>query len=184
MTPTVSRALVLLSGGVDSATCVAFYRSKHFQVQTLFVDYGHPAAEMERDAARAVSSHFDVPLCEATLQGTAVRESGYVPARNALLVTVALATGQPREGLIALGIHDGTRYPDCTRRFVDSCQALADVYANGTIQIAAPFLEWRKGEIVEYARKVRVPLERTYSCEAGGPEPCGRCLSCQDRARM
>lgn len=176
--------LVLLSGGIDSSCCVSFYRSQGFSVEALFVDYGHPAADAERRAARSISRYFGVPLREAAVRGLHVPKAGYVPGRNALLVATALASRGPSPGLLALGIHAGTPYPDCTLRFIDACQALTDVYADGTVQMAAPFLEWTKGDILEYVQEVGLPLRRTYSCEMGASKPCGRCLSCQDRARI
>ena len=179
----IGHALVLLSGGVDSSSCVAFYLEQHFVVECLFVDYGHPAALAERKAAIVIAQHYGVPFHEAKVEGVPVRETGFVPARNALLICTALASAAPSSGLVALGIHGGTPYPDCTPRFVEACQALADVYSDGRVHIAAPFVEWTKGDIFAYARKVGVPVERTYSCEAGGPEPCGVCLSCMDQAR-
>lgn len=175
------RVLVLLSGGVDSSTCVAFYKRNRFDVYGLFVDYGHPAVLAERRAARALTRHYRVPLHEVVIQGLPPQEHGYVPGRNALLVTAALSSGLLPSGLIALGIHAGTNYPDCSTRFITACQAVADVYSDGTIHIAAPFIEWTKGEILLFAKKARVPLRRTYSCERGRVRPCGRCLSCQDR---
>jgi len=176
--------IVLLSGGIDSSTCVAFYRRGRFHVMTLFIDYGQPAAEIERRSARAISRHYDVALHEVSVRGLQRRDVGYVPGRNAFLVCTALASAQSTSGLIALGIHAGTAYPDCSRAFVDACQTVADVYANGTIQVAAPFLEWSKSEIFAHAKKVGVPIDRTYSCEAGARKPCGKCLSCQDRASL
>lgn len=175
------RVLVLLSGGVDSSSCVALYLGKQFQVESLFVDYGHPAATMEREAATAISRHYGIHLREAKVEGLPSRENGFVPGRNALLVCTGLATGTPSAGLLALGIHDGTVYPDCTPGFVTACQTIADVYAEGRIQVVAPFLDWKKNDILTYAEEVGVPLDRTYSCEAGGPTPCGICLSCQDQ---
>lgn len=177
------RVLVLLSGGVDSSACVAFYLDKRFDVACLFVDYGHPAAVVEQQAAVAITEHYGVHLQISRINGLPARKSGFVPARNALLVFTALACAEPERGLVALGIHSGTPYPDCTPRFVDACQALADVYAEGRVRIAAPFVTWTKGDIFTYAKKVGVPLDSTYSCEAGGATPCGTCLSCQDLER-
>jgi 7-cyano-7-deazaguanine synthase len=80
-------------------------------------------------------------------------------------------------GVIGIGIHAGTEYPDCSPAFVDAMQRLLDVYSGGEVQLDAPFLSWSKPEIWEYARRLGVPLDATYSCEFG-PRPCGQCLSC------
>lgn len=174
--------LVLFSGGLDSSSCAAFYLERRLKVSGLFIDYGQPAALQEWRAASQLSEHLRIGLRRAVVKGIPCPERGFIPARNALLICMALATTTaPLTGLIALGIHSGTPYPDCTPSFLLACQALADVYANGKLQIAAPFLEWSKAEVVTYAKQAGIPLNMTYSCEAGGPEPCGRCLSCQDR---
>ena len=181
---TGGNALVLLSGGIDSTACVAFYLSKRFDVEAFFVDFGQPAAPREQQAASAISRHYDIPLHTGAVHGVASRQSGYVPGRNALLLTVALAVRAPTRGLLALGVHAGTSYRDCTRPFIDACQGLVDVYADGAVQIAAPFLDWYKGDIFRFATESHVPFELTYSCEVGGVTPCGACTSCLDRARL
>lgn len=174
------QVLVLVSGGIDSATCLAFYKRKRVEVEALFVDYGQPAKRAERTAARSIAAHYKIPLHEVRVHGLPVKDEGYVPGRNAFLVASALAIGIVESGLIALGIHAGTNYPDCTPSFISACQKIADVYANGVIQVTAPFLEWSKGEVILQARKSRVPLRLTYSCERGRAKACGKCLSCQD----
>lgn len=174
--------LVLFSGGVDSATCVAFYQGRGLGVEALFVDYGQPAALREREAAARLSEHFEVRLHRVVVRGAQCPDSGFIPGRNALLVATALASpAAPAIGLIVLGIHAGTPYPDCTPIFLAASQSLLDVYANGRVRIVAPFLTWSKGEILTYAEEAGVPLNETYSCEAGGSEPCGECRSCLDR---
>ena len=178
------RALVLLSGGIDSSTCVAFYREHGFQVDALFVDFGQPGATLERDAAAAICGHYCVELHEAEVRGIDVAKKGFVAGRNALLISAALSATAPASGLVALGIHAGVPYPDCTRGFVTACQALADIYHDGAVQIAAPFVEWGKDDIATAAKDLQVPLRKTYSCEAGIANGCGACSSCLDRARI
>ena len=176
--------LVLLSGGIDSSACVGFYRAQKMAVEALFVNYGQPGAKQERVAALAISRHYQIKIHEAAVRGVAVVRAGFVPGRNALLVATALSCVAPESGLIALGIHAGVPYVDCRPGFLTACQALADVYHGGAVRIAAPFVEWSKADIVTAARDLKVPLQRTYSCEAGGAMACGVCLSCLDRARM
>lgn len=178
------RVLVLLSGGIDSSTCIAFYHEQGLTVKALFVDYGQPGARLERVAATAISRHYGIELHEANVRGVAGTPEGFVPGRNVLLVAAALSTVVPDSGLIALGIHAGTPYPDCKPGFLTACQGLADVYHGGAVRVAAPFVEWSKADILTAARNLKVPLQRTYSCEAGKAVACGVCLSCLDRARM
>lgn len=178
------QVLVLLSGGIDSSTCVAFYLRQHMSVEALFVDYGQPGASHERIAARAVGDHYSIKLHEAVVRGVPVSNAGFIPGRNALLISVAMASVAPTSGLITLGIHAGARYADCSSGFIGACQSLADVYHNGAVRIASPFVDWSKADIVTLAKEIHVPLDLAYSCEIGGAAPCGACLSCIDRARL
>lgn len=178
------QVLVLLSGGIDSSTCVAFYQRQHMSVEALLVDYGQPGALHERTAARAIGDHYSIKLHEAVVRGVAVSSAGYIPGRNVLLVSVAMASVAPTSGLIALGIHAGAHYADCSPGFIGACQSLADVYYSGAVRMASPFVDWSKADIVTLAKEIHVPLDLTYSCEAGGATACGSCLSCLDRARL
>ena len=176
--------LVLLSGGVDSAACAAFYRSQRSDVSALFVDYGQGALRQERRAARRIAKHGRIPLSTIEILGLGPFGKGYIPARNALLLTAALSHWQARKGMIALGIHSGTTYADCSQGFVDAVQRLFDVYTDGRARVTCPFLAWTKAQIWTYCREAGVPLDLTYSCERGGDRPCGRCLSCKDRKAL
>ena len=178
------RVLVLLSGGVDSSTCIGYYRAKGFLIAALFVDYGQPAARPERAAARTICRHYSVPLRSVSIRGLKLPRSGYIPGRNALLVATALSCPPTAPASIALGIHDGTTYPDCGAIFHDAGQRLADIYSAGALRIVAPFLDWNKGQIIQYATSIRVPLSATYSCESGRKPPCRRCSSCRDRSDL
>jgi 7-cyano-7-deazaguanine synthase len=176
--------LVLLSGGVDSAACAAFYSSQRYDVSALFVEYGQAAAQQERRAARRLAKRAGVPLARVEISGLGPFGKGYIPARNGLLLAAALSHWKARKGMIALGIHAGTSYVDCSQGFVDAAQRLFDVYTDGRVRVACPFVTWTKATIWAYCREAGVPLELTYSCERGGERPCGRCLSCKDRRTL
>jgi 7-cyano-7-deazaguanine synthase len=178
------QVLVLLSGGVDSAACVAFYRSQQYDVSALFIEYGQGALMQERRASRLIAKQGAVPLSTVRIVGLGPFGNGYIPARNSLLVTAALSHWQTRTGMIALGIHAGTSYADCSQGFVEACQRVFDVYTDGRARLACPFLNWTKAQIWEFCREADVPVELTYSCEKGGNRPCGRCLSCRDRRAL
>ena len=92
---------------------------------------------------------------------------------------MAIAEFPAALGMIAIGIHAGTDYSDCTADFIASMQRVADTYYDGRVQIVAPFLRWTKRDIWQYAQD-RIPLSHTYSCERGLAQPCGGCLSCLD----
>ena len=173
-------ATILLSGGIDSATCLAYYLGERFKVDALFVDYGQFGAPREVRAARLIARHFRVPLTILKVTGMRKKGPGLIVGRNAfLLLTAALEFGI-RAGLIAIGIHSGTNYRDCSPVFVRKMQAVIDVCTGGKVQISAPFLKWGKGDVWTYAKTKKVPLALTYSCERGLAQPCGSCDSCRD----
>jgi len=182
-TPSKS-ALVLLSGGVDSSVCLAFLQAQGLEINALFVDYGQSSAKEERAASLAVGDFYKVPIKVLEVSGFRRWGVGYITGRNAFLLHTALMAAEFSTGIIALGIHAGTSYVDCSEYFVRQLQASFDIYTDGRVRIHAPFLNWNKKEIWEYGRSVGVPFERTYSCETGGKSPCGQCTSCIDRRAL
>ena len=157
-----ANVLILLSGGIDSSACIAYYISLNFTISALFIDYGQPSADLERAAATSIASHFGIPLKQLTVSGCDIAE-GYVPARNAMLLTIALMSFGFRSGIIALGIHAGTPYADCSPDFKQAMQQVFDLYEQGRIRIDAPFLQWTKSEIWDYAQMSNLPLDLTHS---------------------
>jgi len=159
---------------------LAYYRSERFAVDALFVDYGQLSARREMRAAKLIARHFHVPLRILKIVGASKKGSGLIVGRNAfLLFTAALEFGS-RAGQIVIGIHSGTNYRDCSAVFVRRTQEVIDICIGGKVQIGAPFLKWGKGDVWTYAKRKKVPLALTYSCERGLAQPCGCCDSCKD----
>jgi 7-cyano-7-deazaguanine synthase len=177
-------ALILLSGGVDSSVCLTFLQGQGLEISALFVDYGQSAAKEERAASLAISGFYKVPIKVLEVSGFRRWVAGYIKGRNAFLLYTALMAAEFSTGLIALGIHAGTSYVDCSEYFVRQLQASFDIYTDGRVRIHAPFLNWNKREIWEYGRSIGAPFDRTYSCEMGGEPPCGQCTSCIDREAL
>ena len=177
-------ALVLLSGGPDSAACIAFYRAQGLELAAIFYDYGQPALREERKASRKIAAHFDVSLQEIRLRGVLQHRAGEVRGRNAVFMLTALMEHPISQGLIVIGIHAGPPYYDSTPAFLDGVQALFDGYTNGRIKAAAPFLRMSKSEVWLYGKNAKLPQSITYSCQRGGKKPCGRCASCLDRRKL
>ncbi len=175
---------VLLSGGVDSAACTAFYVNQGFRVRCVHVSFGQAAADLERMAAEQVARHFGLPLKVLRWSGLTTFGEGETPGRNAFLHLGALLEIGARSGLLASGIHAGTPYFDCSKGFVACLQALLDGYYDGRMLVAAPFLDWTKDQVFLFCRSEGVPVDLTYSCEAGRLPPCGSCLSCRDRRAL
>ena len=173
-------ALVLISGGIDSTACADFYLSQGFSVRALFVQYGQLAVQKEGEASQQVCDHYRVPLTVVSCEGLMEKTGGVIRGRNAFLLFTALMEFNAQSGVIAAGIHAGTSYTDCSKRFLASIQVIFDDYTDGRIRVCAPFLDWSKQDIWEYCIDRRVPLDLTYSCELGKNQPCSECLSCRD----
>lgn len=172
-------AVVLLSGGLDSAVLLSLL-VRHTNAVALFVDYGQVARKREAEAARTVASQLRTPFQTLRCGRFRLPSSGAVPGRNGFLVMAAVMSGLVEAGLIAIGIHGGSEYADCSPRFVSSLQALIDYQFAGSIRVAAPFLGMSKREVRVLGSDLRTPLDLTYSCDLGGP-PCGECPSCLSR---
>lgn len=178
------QAVVLLSGGIDSSCCVAFYRQTGHEVTGVFVDYGQPVREQEEKSSTAIARHYAIPLHLIRSSGPAQEFEGEIVGRNAFLVFAALLHLPHQIGLLALGIHAGTPYYDCSEHFVGHLNELVSGYSNGQVCVATPFLTWSKRAVYEYCVKSDIPVGLTWSCEIGPSVPCGRCPSCEDRVRL
>lgn len=175
------KAIVLLSGGIDSLAAAHLYQENGYNVQGVFFDYGQPAREPEYQHAKIIADALGLPLKTYTLPDLSIKSDGEIAGRNALLIFQTFALEKYSSYKIILGIHDGTDYPDCSQLFVDKINHVLDLYAGGTIACEAPFVNFEKREIIQYAIDERLPIELTYSCENGSNPPCGKCLSCLDR---
>ena len=213
MTGSASGSVVLLSGGMDSATCLALASRDAPPVHGLTFVYGQrharEAASARQLARRyAVVEHRTVPLPLGALVASALTTPGaplrhgsrrrpgvpatYVPARNTILLGVALGYAEShRLGRIYFGANavDYSGYPDCRPAFVSAFNALARRAIRSRregglpVRVVAPLLRLSKAEIVRLGDRLGVPWELTWSCYAGGEEPCGRCDACRLRAR-
>lgn len=210
MNKSAQKAVVLLSGGLDSATVLAIARSEGYECEALSVDYGQRhAAELE--AARRVADSMDTPLriVSVDLQaigGSAltddeidVPEQGgegipatYVPARNTMLLSLALGLAETlgaRNIFAGMNAVDYSGYPDCRPAFVEAFECLAHVATKAGVEgadfrVRAPLMELRKADIIRRGVELGVDFALTVSCyradEAG--RACGRCDSCRFRA--
>jgi len=186
----VSRILVPLSGGIDSATLLALTVSQGFPAECLFVDYGQPNRR-ERPAARDLARHYHARLHETRVSlpwrwDCAAERLGYVPARNMLILSLASSLAeamgyrQIRFGAQAGDLED---YPDCTYDFLRAFNELAHAGLHGQVAVVAPFIHTAKDGVVSRARELGVPLHLTTSCLRSGDEECGTCLSCEARRK-
>lgn len=179
-----AEVLILLSGGVDSAACVDFYIEFGRFPCALFIDYGQPAARNEAISAKAIANYYSIRLFNSKWEGQIKKTSGFINGRNNFLVSAALMERPTNVSVIAIGIHKGTGYQDCSQIFLNKLQNIVDIYENGRVQLAAPFIDFSKSEIYSYCIERQIPIELTYSCEKDSLKPCGKCLSCKDREML
>jgi 7-cyano-7-deazaguanine synthase len=178
------KAIVLLSGGIDSAACVHLLLAQGMTVEGVFFDYGQAAAPLEKAAAQSIAQHLGIALCVVSINGPAKHTAGEVPGRNAFLILSSMVLKPLSAGVLALGIHSGTAYYDCSPAFMETMSSLVAEQTDGALVVVAPFLEWSKKQVYDYFTNAKLPIELTYSCETGTDKPCGRCNSCRDREAL
>ena len=178
---TQGHATVLLSGGIDSAACAYMLARRELAVQGLFFDYGQRAAGPEERAATSVAEYLQIPLRRLRLSGPEPFSAGEIPGRNAFFVFASLLYLRGQPGVVALGLHSGTAYYDCSDAFLASIDRLVAQHTDGRVSVIAPFVSWTKLDVYEYFLSTGMPIELTYSCESGTSPPCGLCVSCRDR---
>jgi 7-cyano-7-deazaguanine synthase len=177
--------VVLFSGGLDSAACAHYLQKHGHAVRGLFVEYGQKAACLERAAAEQLSAFLCMNLSTMRVETNRSFGNGEIQGRNAFLVfSCMLGADSAQTQVIALGIHAGTAYYDCSPAFLESIDRLVAEYTDGRTRVVAPFLEWTKHDIFTYCVREHLPIDLSYSCEAGETPPCGLCLSCRDRRAL
>lgn len=209
-------AVVLLSGGLDSATAAAWARAEGYRLHALTVDYGQRhraelAAARDIAAALGITDHVVVHVDLAAFGGSALVDAAiavpkdrsaetiaqgipvtYVPARNTVLLGLALAFAETRDAsAIVLGVNaiDYSGYPDCRPEFLDAFRRLAALATKAgveghAVQILAPLVALSKAEIVRLGTALGVDYGLTTSCydPTADGRPCGRCDACHLRA--
>ena len=206
----MARAVVLLSGGLDSATALAVARSQGHDCYALSVDYGQRHSS-ELAAARAVARHLGavehrvVHLDMGQFGGSALTDTTlavptepapgipvtYVPARNTVMLSLALGWAEVLEAdAIYIGVNavDYSGYPDCRPEFIEAFARLANLATKRGVEghamaIEAPLIDLSKAEIIRLGSRLGVDYSLTVSCYQADAEgrACGVCDSCRFR---
>ncbi|MDI9635639.1 7-cyano-7-deazaguanine synthase QueC [Kamptonema cortianum] len=203
----MKRAVVLLSGGLDSATVLAIARADRYACHCLTIDYGQRHS-IETECASRLAKQFGaeehqfltVPLNQ--FGGSALTDEisvpkdqlsddipvTYVPARNTVMLSVALAYAESRQiADIFIGVNavDYSGYPDCRPEYIESFQTMARLATKSGVEgaeitIHAPLIDMRKAEIIKVGLSLGLDYSQTHSCydpnDSG--EACGHCDSC------
>lgn len=204
------KAVVLVSGGLDSSTVLALALQQGYRCYTLSFDYGQ-RHRSELEAAMRVSElmkveeHKIVRLDLGTIGGSALTDTTidvpehetagipvtYVPARNTVFLSIALGWAEVLEAdTIFLGVNavDYSGYPDCRPEYISSFEAMANLATRAGVEgsklsIQAPLIDMTKGEIISAGATLGVDYSQTVSCYQASLEglACGKCDSCRLR---
>jgi 7-cyano-7-deazaguanine synthase len=198
-------AVVLLSGGLDSATVLYLAKTRGYKCQALIFDYGQRHKQEVACAvkiAKVSGCVYRILKIKFPWKGSALLDkkikvpekitpgvpATYVPARNIIFLSFALSLAEViKTQAIFIGAHaqDYSGYPDCRPDFFKTFVKMAKVgiSAKQRIQILTPLLNKSKSQIISLGQKLGVPFNLTWSCYRAGKRPCGRCDSCYYRAK-
>ena len=205
------KAIILVSGGMDSCVIAASAITDGFTPAFLHVNYGHRTEKRELKAFNNIADYYDVrkrltvdishlaqiggscltdnqiDVPKADLENPDIPVS-YVPFRNANILSAAVSWAEVIKAIaIFVGAveEDSSGYPDCRRSFFDAFEKVTDAGTKPTtnIKIITPLITLTKKEIVEKGISLNAPLHLTWSCYKNEDIPCGKCDSCALRAR-
>ena len=206
------KAVILLSGGLDSATALALASDAGFDCYALSLDYGQRhhaelAAARRVAAALRVIEHKVIPLDLTRIGGSALTDRRiavpeqasdgipvtYVPARNTIFLSLALGWAEVLGAwdlFIGVNAVDYSGYPDCRPEYIQAFQRLCQLATRagvegGTFQVHAPLIEMSKADIIRVGSRLGVDYALTVSCYAADAagRACGRCDSCRLRSK-
>jgi len=202
------KAVILFSGGLDSTVCLYWAMNKGYKCEVLTINYGQ-RHKREIQSARKIAEKVNVkmhnikldfpwleasslvdkskklPVCSYEKIGDKI-PSTYVPARNLMFTSIAVSLAESigAEAVI-LGPNalDFSGYPDCRPQFYKELSKAVLQGCGRQVKLITPIIKLSKQEIVKLGRRLKAPLELTWSCYAGGKEPCGVCDSCKLREK-
>ncbi len=209
---TTTRAVVLLSGGLDSATCAAIARADGYTLYAMSVDYGQ-RHQVELEAARHVAAHLDISehrtihIDLRSFGGSALTGDGavpknrdidragdipitYVPARNTILLSYALGWAEVLDAAdIFVGVNavDYSGYPDCRPAYIAAYEAMANLATRAAVEgrrltIHCPLIHMTKAQIIRAGTTLGVDYSLTHSCY--DPDDQGRACGSCDSCRL
>nr|WP_227376747.1 7-cyano-7-deazaguanine synthase QueC [Haladaptatus halobius] len=201
-------AVILASGGMDSATVAYEARERGYEPYFLHTSYGQrtegkefdcakrQADELDSEFLRVETSHLatiggssltddEMAVEDADLESNEVPDT-YVPFRNANLLSMAVSCAEANDcDAVFIGAHseDFSGYPDCRPAFFEAFQRVVDVGTkpDTTVELVAPFVEWSKTDIAQRGVDLGVPYEHTWSCYRASEPACGTCDACAYR---
>jgi 7-cyano-7-deazaguanine synthase len=206
------RAIVLLSGGMDSLVCAGEALARHRHVSFLHLNYGQKTSERERRAFNEIADYYNVPEADRKIidmtflkqiggssltdekitvksyQGDSLEiPDSYVPFRNSIILALAVSWAEAVGAkLLYIGANheDSPGYPDCRPTYYQAFnQLIKEGTKAGDIVIETPVINLKKRDIVLRGRELGVPFELSWSCYKNTLKACGVCDSCALRLR-
>lgn len=195
----MDKALVMLSGGLDSTTCL-YWAKEQFDVSAITFNYfgrlenERRAAARLAEVARVKVIEIDVPFVKEAIElgeGFAdadLKWAAYVPARNMMFYSIAAHHAERFGAKWIVGghnMHDAAFFKDASKHYIEKLNELfreACLVCDGQpYQIILPLADMDRAAVIRLARKLNVPIHLTWSCHAEGDRHCGNCYSCRQR---
>lgn len=189
------RLVTLVSGGLDSTLLAILTKEEGIKQFPLFINYGQLCAAQEWATCRETFSRLSLPeptyldisgfghLISSGLTDAAksINDDAFLPGRNLLfLLCGASYAYQTNSSGIAIGLlsEESSIFPDQKKDFLSSAESAIETSLGRKVRLVAPLMGLTKRQVIDLAKSKH--LTGTYSCHAGGPSPCGRCVSCQE----
>jgi 7-cyano-7-deazaguanine synthase len=196
----MDKALVMFSGGLDSATCL-YWAKKKYSVSAITFNY-FGRLRKEKQAAARIAKKAGVEMIEVDMhfikeasdfdgklkKGDDLRWASYVPARNMMFYSIAAHYAEYTGARWIVGghnSHDVSFFKDASKAYIKKMNAL---FKEGCLlcdgrpyQVMLPLADMDRKEVIGLARKLGVPIEMTWSCHRGGKTHCGKCYACTQR---
>ncbi len=203
----MKKAVVMLSGGMDSAVCAAIIKQKGYEIAALHLNYGQKTQSKELECFRRLSDHYNaveklvvdvshlskiggssltdekIPVEKSSSGQKDEIPSSYVPFRNGNILAIAASWAEViGADVLVIGAMqlDYSGYPDCREEFFDAMEKAINLGTKPetNLKILTPIINFTKADVVRKGVELGVPFEYTWSCYSDSDEACGKCDSC------
>lgn len=208
----MEKAIVLVSGGMDSLVCAGIALEEKYDVSFLHMNYGQKTSDRERKAFDEIADFYQIPeqnrkVIDMTflkqIGGSSLTDESisvksyqgdsksipdsYVPFRNSIILSLAVSWAEvvdARKLFIGANYEDSPGYPDCRPSYYEAFnKVIKEGTKAGDIQIVTPVINMKKREIVQKGLELQVPFALSWSCYKSSDKACGQCDSCALRLR-
>ncbi len=206
------KAVVMLSGGMDSAVCAALAKEQNYDIAALHLNYGQKTQKKELECFNKLADYFDtvdklivdvshlsmiggssltdnnIPVVKSTSDKKDEIPNSYVPFRNGNILAIATSWAEVIEAqALVIGAMqvDYSGYPDCRDDFFDAMEKAINLGTKPDtyLRILTPIINYTKADVVRKGIELGVPFEHTWSCYSDSNKACGKCDSCTLRLK-